>query len=67
MERDYSVQVLEHPEFGELRVFWRWVASSPWSWRIEPFAVEFDLFTPDSEKVLLREMIESLRMDRSLA
>ncbi len=49
----------EHPEFGLLRVFFDSADV--------PIAVEFDLFTPDSERcqimVELRERREALRID----
>ena len=61
------LQELEHPDYGTVRVFWRWVKMSPWSWSISPVAIEFDLFTPDSEKRALLDMLDLVRIDRSVS
>ena len=58
-----SLQELEHPEYGTLRVFWRWeYAPDGNSGHPIPVAIEFDLFTPDSEKEVI---LHDLRMRRS--
>jgi len=53
----------EHPEFGELRVFFDEADV--------PIAVEFDLFTPDSEKrQILAEVAERrefMQLDRCVS
>jgi len=57
----------EHPRFGSARVFFRWRATKCQSFRWIPVAVEFDLFTPESEVAGLTEALESLRVDRSIS
>ena len=49
----------EHPEFGELRVFF--------DEDDYPVAVEFDLFTPDSEKMSILAEIDTRRESLELA
>ena len=60
---------MEHPDYGLARVLFRRVRGWKAGWRWEPTGVEFDLFTPDSEKAelmrMLREEVEADRIDRS--
>ena len=73
MPRDGSVSATEweHPDYGIVRVFWRWTTLNGWSYFNEPVAVEFDLFTPDSEKrqmlADLAETADRVRIDRSIS
>ena len=59
--RDY-----EHPDFGGVRVFFRWVPATT-GYRWIPYAVEFDLFIPDSERSALTEVLEAVRLDKSVS
>ncbi len=54
----------EHPSHGSARVFWRWVKRGR-GYAAEPIAVEFDLFTPDSEAERLTELLRFSKLDRS--
>jgi len=56
--------VWEHPDYGELRVFYRWEGSTLDGYRWVPFFWEQDLFTPSDEVERLHEEILSLRIDR---
>ena len=62
---------MEHPDYGIARVFFRWVESTHGGWTNEPYGVEFDLFTPDSEKIVLLELLleeqPADRIDRSVS
>ena len=66
-----TVSEWEHPDWGIVRVFYRWETTNGLSWYKVSVAVEFDLFTPDSEVAAmaldLRSRNESARVDRSLA
>jgi len=42
--------VVEHPTYGEARVWLRWGRVGRDRYRAEPFALEFDFFTPPEEQ-----------------
>ena len=56
----------EHPEYGILRVLFRW-EHLEWSSRRVVAAVEFDLFTPHSERVALLKGMRGVSLDRSIS
>ena len=60
------VTVMEHPDFGEARVFCRWVPLGD-GYVTEPYAVQWDLFTSDSEVVELTELLRGSMVDRSIS
>ena len=57
----------EHAEFGTARVCFDWRESLEGTLRWVPVAVEFDLFTPDSEKEALTRDLERVRVDMPIS
>ncbi len=60
----------EHPDWGTVRVFYRWTATE-YGFSNVAVAVEFDLFTPVSEQTAmvldLRSRNQAVRVDRSVS
>ncbi len=57
----------EHPDHGLVRVFYRWVPQDHEEFTWEPYAVEFDLFTSNSEREALLKELVSVRVDKSVS
>lgn len=60
----------EHAEYGSATIWWTWKPAGRSMLEATPVAVDFDLFTPDSEKdallALLAEPREKRYLDRGV-